>query len=100
MPLSELKAVRRAAAEQCVKALALHNKTDGLATASKLPELLPAVIHDATWEALQRRQDPQLRVLCRSMAQASSPRYCSLVVPPQRALCDSTPMGSAVQCRY
>ncbi|CAL8464366.1 g3901 [Coccomyxa elongata] len=72
MPLSELKAVRRAAAEQCVKALSLHNKADGLATALKLPELLPAVIQNATGEMVQRRQDPQLRVLCRSMAQVEA----------------------------
>ena len=73
MPLSELKAVRRAAAEQCVRALSLHTRADGLASASMLPDLLPAVTHNATGEKFQRRQQSQLRVLCRSMAQASSP---------------------------
>ena len=72
LPLSELKAVRREAAEQCVSGLSAHSRAEGLATDTVLPDLLAAAGRHARGEADLQRQEPQLRVLCRSMAQVAA----------------------------
>lgn len=75
LPLSELKAVRRAAAEQCVRALSVHSKADGMAAGTVLPDLLAAAGGHASGEAAALKPEPQLRVLCRSMAQVGINPY-------------------------
>lgn len=64
--------MRREAAEQCVSALSAHSRAEGLATDTVLPDLLAAAGRHAGGEADLQRQEPQLRVLCRSMAQVAA----------------------------
>ncbi len=87
LPLSELKAVRRAAVEQFLGSLHRRPSTENLSAGPVLPALLAraaaqsgAVLRSEGGTAEEspgggerpRRGAPLLRVLCRSMAQAHS----------------------------
>ena len=88
LPLSELKAVRRAAAEAFLGSLHRRPSTENLSAGPVLPALLAraaaksgAVLRSGGGPAEEppgrgehpRRGAPLLRVLCRSMAQVCSP---------------------------
>ena len=75
LPLSELKAVRRRAAAQCMERIRGHSRAKGLAASAVLPSLLDGVKQSDSGRSSTGRA-PRLRVLCRTMSQVSCWGIC------------------------